>query len=151
MAGNQAKSPTSALDFTNHKFNGEAFGSPTTGGSWPITEKELNHTPRTAAVSARPALRGSNTMPALGRATTQKSVSSVLGFVKISSDPEFAPNGAASKFRSIVSKMRATGYSSASALGEIMQNFPVGLPPLAFPAFGLGLPGGLQVLLAPDI
>jgi hypothetical protein len=27
----------------------------------------------------------------------------------------------------------------------------VGLPPLAFPAFGLGLPGGLQVLLAPDI
>ena len=145
MASTQAKPPISALDFASHKFNGEVFGSPTTGGSWPITEKELNHTPRAAG---RAALRSSNTMPPLGRATTQISISAVLGFVKISSDPEFAPNGTASKFRSIVSKMRATGLNSASALGEIMQSLPVGLPPLAFPAFGLGLPGGLQVLLA---
>jgi len=152
MADTRAPLTTSTLNFAKHKFNREGFGSPTTGGSWPITEKELNNTPQKKDVSPRPALKTVKTMPDLGRSTTQKSISSLLGFENIASDPEYAQNGiATSKFRSIISKMRATGYNSVSALGNMMQNCPVGLPPLAFPALRLGLPEGLQVLVTLSI
>jgi hypothetical protein len=101
---------TSAHDFAKNNMDEEAFRSPTSAGTWSSTANEEDNGPLTS-VSSRPPLKSSRSMPELGRSTTQRSMSSVLGYEKVSWDLETSPNGVApSNIGGIVEMVRSTGH-----------------------------------------
>jgi hypothetical protein len=75
-------------------------------------------------------------MAPLGRITTDGTNTSQQ-YVKVETAPELARNGV-SKIRSIIEQLRSP---LDHGLGSLMINFPsIGLPPLVYPALGLGMP-----------
>jgi hypothetical protein len=109
-------------------------------GSWPVTEKELSPvTEPNGRSQPRIGLKHRATMPSLARSPTDRTTTSQQ-FMFISSAPESAPNGG-SRIRDIIAQLR---FSNIPGLGSLTMNFPIGLPPLVFPALGLGMPA-LQV------
>jgi hypothetical protein len=107
------------------------------GGSWPITEKEkFSATKTNGHLEPGKALKHSATMPPLDRAPTDRSTTSQQ-FIKIQSAPESARNGG-SIIRTIMAHL---SFSNIPGLGSLTVNFPtIGLPPLVYPALGLGMP-----------
>jgi hypothetical protein len=109
-------------------------------GSWPVTEKVLCPvTGPNGRSQPRIGLKHSATMPPPARSPTDGTTTSQQ-FMIISSAPESAPNGGF-RIRDIIAQFR---FSNIPGLGSLTMNFPIGLPPLVFPALGLGMPA-LQV------
>ncbi|KAH7377573.1 hypothetical protein BKA64DRAFT_254676 [Cadophora sp. MPI-SDFR-AT-0126] len=93
------------------------------------------------------ALKHGATMPPLGRITSSGTNTSQQ-FVKVESSPEFSQNGV-SRFRSMLSQF---GLPKVPGLGSLTMNLPtIGLPPLVYPAFGLGMPTVEAPPWLPDI
>jgi len=122
-----------------------AFFFPTRNyGSWPVTKKELSPVTKPNGRSQPwQGLKQSPTMPPLGKSPTDRTTTS-QEYIIISSTPDFAVNGG-SKIRNFIAQLR---FSNIPGLGSMVMNFPIGLPPLVFPALGLGMPA-LQVKTSP--
>lgn len=141
MADGEVPITTSQRDFTKHNEDGHVFQSPTPVPTWSSIPSGVVD-PELAGLSSLPPLKAAKSMPELGRSTTQRSLSSLLGYEKIPWDGETAPNAVAiSKMGSIAEMVRTTGQSPAYFLGTIRQMF-ASIQPVAL--------GDDQVLIFPQ-
>lgn len=127
MAEGQVPITTSQRGFSKQNADGYVLHSPTAAPTWSSIPSSIPCgvvEPESAGLSSLPPLKVAKSMPELGRSTTQKSISSLLGYEKVPRDCESAPNAVAvSKMGTVVEIVTSTVQSPTYILGTIRQLF----------------------------